>query len=72
MAILDIAALGFLNLGAQLPSPEWGHVGGCAGANLCRAVDRYATRRGDNALSVLLVNLLGDDGSSSCDYCGVE
>ncbi|HFN6476496.1 TPA: peptide ABC transporter permease SapC, partial [Citrobacter freundii] len=24
MAILDIAALGFLDLGAQLPSPEWG------------------------------------------------
>ncbi|CAJ0991796.1 putrescine export ABC transporter permease SapC [Sodalis praecaptivus] len=24
MAVLDIAALGFLNLGAQMPSPEWG------------------------------------------------
>ncbi|SQJ42126.1 Peptide transport system ATP-binding protein sapD [Salmonella enterica] len=69
MAILDIAALGFLDLGAQLPSPEWGAMlGGCAGANLCRAVDCYATRRGDNAQC-----FTGEPArrwDSSCDYCG--
>ncbi|SQJ22096.1 Peptide transport system ATP-binding protein sapD [Salmonella enterica subsp. enterica] len=69
MAILDIAALGFLDLGAQLPSPEWGgHVGGCAGANLCRAVDRYATRRGDNAQC--FTGKPARRWDSSCDYCG--
>ncbi|SUG88345.1 Peptide transport system ATP-binding protein sapD [Salmonella enterica subsp. enterica] len=69
MAILDIAALGFLDLGAQLPSPEWGAMlGGCAGVNLCRAVDRYATRRGDNAQC--FTGKPARRWDSSCDYCG--
>ncbi|VEA22236.1 Peptide transport system ATP-binding protein sapD [Salmonella enterica subsp. enterica] len=69
MAILDIAALGFLDLGAQLPSPEWGAMlGGCAGANLCRAVDRYVTRRGDNAQC--FTGKPARRWDSSCDYCG--
>lgn len=68
MAILDIAALGFLDLGAQLPLLNGGHVGGCAGANLCRAVDRYATRRGDNAQC--FTGKPARRWDSSCDYCG--
>ncbi len=46
--VLDIAALGFLDLGAQLPSPEWGPCWGMRWANLCLAWT-VAARRGDNA-----------------------
>lgn len=59
MAILDIAALGFLDLGAQLPSPEWG-------AMLGDALELIYVARGLSCcsaaimISVLLVNLLGD------------
>ncbi|STW07528.1 peptide transport system permease protein sapC [Klebsiella grimontii] len=49
MAILDIAALGFLDLGAQLPSPEWGSdARRRAGADLRGAVDGDAAGRGNH------------------------
>jgi cationic peptide transport system permease protein len=59
MAILDIAALGFLDLGAQLPSPEWGAMLGDALELIYVALDSDAPGAAI-MLSVLLVNLLGD------------
>lgn len=69
MAILDIAALGFLDLGAQLPSPEWGAMLGDALELIYVApwVD-YATRRGDNAQC--FTGKPARRWDSSCDYCG--
>ncbi|WP_417761968.1 ABC transporter permease subunit [Shewanella sp.] len=59
-AILDIAALGFLNLGAQAPMPEWG-------AMVMQGLDNFlfapwtVTIPGISILlSVLAVNLVGD------------
>lgn len=44
MAILDIAALGFLDLGAQLPPGMGRNAWRRAGINLCCAVDGDAAR----------------------------
>lgn len=59
-AILDIAALGFLNLGAQAPSPEWG-------AMVSQGVDNILTAPWTVTIpgvailcSVLAINLVGD------------
>ncbi|KFZ38063.1 peptide ABC transporter permease [Shewanella mangrovi] len=59
-AILDIAALGFLNLGAQAPMPEWG-------AMVLQGLDNFLTSPWTVTipgvailLSVLSVNLVGD------------
>ncbi|EFE23167.1 peptide transport system permease protein SapC domain protein, partial [Edwardsiella tarda ATCC 23685] len=60
MAIIDIAALGFLDLGAQLPSPEWGAMLGDALELLYVAPWTVMLPGGAIMLSVLLVNLLGD------------
>lgn len=60
MAILDIAALGFLDLGAQLPSPEWGAMLGDS-LDLVYVAPWTVMLPGSAILvSVLLVNLLGD------------
>ncbi|MGB0894859.1 MAG: ABC transporter permease subunit [Parashewanella sp.] len=60
VAILDIAALGFLNLGAQAPSPEWG-------AMVIQGTEHFliapwtVTIPGFAILiSVLAINLVGD------------
>lgn len=60
MAIMDIAALGFLGLGAQLPSTEWGTMLGDSlelvyVAPWCVMLPGAAVM-----ISVLLVNLLGE------------
>ena len=60
MAILDIAALGFLDLGAQLPSPEWGATLGDALELIYVAPWTVMLPGGAIMISVLLVNLLGD------------
>lgn len=59
-AILDIAALGFLNLGAQAPQPEWGTM-------VLQGLDSFLTAPWTVTipglailLSVLSVNLVGD------------
>lgn len=59
-AILDIAALGFLSLGAQAPSPEWG-------AMVAQGVDNLLTAPWTVTIpglailfSVLAINLVGD------------
>ena len=59
-AILDIAALGFLRLGAQTPSPEWG-------AMVAESLDQLYSAPWTIALpgiliflSVLSINLVGD------------
>jgi 5'-nucleotidase len=60
MAILDIAALGFLDLGAQLPSPEWGAMLGDALELIYVAPWTVMLPGAAIMASVLLVNLLGD------------
>ncbi|PKH26805.1 peptide ABC transporter permease SapC [Enterobacterales bacterium CwR94] len=60
MAILDIAALGFLDLGAQLPSPEWGAMLGDALELIYVAPWVVMLPGVAIMLSVLIVNLLGD------------
>ncbi|RKQ38838.1 putrescine export ABC transporter permease SapC [Enterobacter sp. R1(2018)] len=60
MAILDIAALGFLDLGAQLPSPEWGAMLGDALELIYVAPWTVMLPGAAIMVSVLLVNLLGD------------
>lgn len=64
-AILDIAALGFLRLGAQAPSPEWG-------AMMAESLDQLYSAPWTVALpgiliflSVLSTNLVGDGLSSA-------
>ena len=59
-AILDIAALGFLNLGAQAPSSEWG-------AMVLQGMDNFLTAPWTVSIpglailfSVLAINLVGD------------
>ena len=59
MAILDIAALGFLDLGAQLPSPEWGAMLGDALELIYVAPWTVMLPGAAIMISVLLVNLLG-------------
>ncbi|WP_438360381.1 putrescine export ABC transporter permease SapC [Enterobacter hormaechei] len=60
MAILDIAALGFLDLGAQLPSPEWGAMLGDALELIYVAPWTVMLPGAAIMVSVLLVNLLSD------------
>ena len=71
MAILDIAALGFLDLGAQLPSPEWGAMLGDALELIYVAPWTVMLPGAAIMLSVLLVNLLGD-GIRRAIIAGVE
>lgn len=71
MAILDIAALGFLDLGAQLPSPEWGAMLGDALELIYVAPWTVMLPGAAITLSVLLVNLLGD-GIRRAIIAGVE
>lgn len=60
MAILDIASLGFLDLGAQLPSPEWGAMMGDSLELIYVAPWSVMLPGAAIMISVLLVNLLGD------------
>ena len=71
MAILDIAALGFLDLGAQLPSPEWGAMLGDALELIYVAPWTVMLPGAAIMISVLLVNLLGD-GIRRAIIAGVE
>lgn len=71
MAILDIAALGFLDLGAQLPSPEWGAMLGNALELIYVAPWTVMLPGAAIMISVLLVNLLGD-GLRRAINAGVE
>ncbi|EHD21171.1 MULTISPECIES: putrescine export ABC transporter permease SapC [Brenneria] len=60
IAILDIAALGFLDLGAQLPTTEWGAMLGNSLELIYAAPWTVMLPGAAIALSVLIVNLLGD------------
>ncbi|QWT41116.1 putrescine export ABC transporter permease SapC [Dickeya dadantii] len=60
IAILDIAALGFLNLGAQLPTTEWGVLLGNSLELVYAAPWTVMLPGAAITLSVLIVNLLGD------------
>jgi cationic peptide transport system permease protein len=60
MAIMDIAALGFLDLGAQLPSPEWGAMLGDSLELVYVAPWTVMLPGAAILISVLLINLLGD------------
>ena len=71
MAILDIAALGFLDLGAQLPSPEWGAMLGDSLELVYVAPWTVMLPGAAILVSVLLVNLLGD-GMRRAINTGVE
>ncbi len=71
MAILDIAALGFLDLGAQLPSAEWGAMLGDALELIYVAPWTVMLPGAAIMISVLLVNLLGD-GIGRAIAAGVE
>ena len=71
MAILDIAALGFLDLGAQLPSPEWGAMLGDALELIYVAPWTVMLPGAALMISVLIVNLLGD-GIRRAIKAGVE
>ncbi|SFU58655.1 putrescine export ABC transporter permease SapC [Xenorhabdus koppenhoeferi] len=71
IAILDIAALGFLDLGAQLPSPEWGAMLGDSLELIYAAPWTVMLPGAAIMLSVLLVNLLGD-GLHRAINAGVE
>ncbi|KLU15402.1 MULTISPECIES: putrescine export ABC transporter permease SapC [Xenorhabdus] len=71
IAILDIAALGFLNLGAQLPSPEWGAMLGDSLELIYAAPWTVMLPGAAIMFSVLLVNLLGD-GLHRAINAGVE
>ncbi|VDY42546.1 peptide transporter permease SapC [Salmonella enterica subsp. enterica serovar Daytona] len=66
---LDIAALGFLDLGAQLPSPEWGAMLGDALELIYVAPWTVMLPGAAITLSVLLVKP-ARRWDSSCDYCG--
>ncbi|WP_298441941.1 ABC transporter permease subunit [uncultured Ferrimonas sp.] len=59
-AILDIAALGFLNLGAQAPVPEWGAMVRDGVANVLSAPWTVAMPGIAILLAVLATNLVGD------------
>ncbi|WP_281212602.1 ABC transporter permease subunit [Shewanella insulae] len=59
-AILDIAALGFLNLGAQAPSPEWGAMVSQGLDNLLTAPWTVTIPGVAILCSVLAINLVGD------------
>ncbi|WP_028022722.1 putrescine export ABC transporter permease SapC [Enterovibrio calviensis] len=71
VAILDIAALGFLGLGAQAPSPEWGAMLGDS-IELVFTAPWTVTLPGlAIMISVLVVNLVGD-GVSQALNAGTE
>ncbi|MGL5360338.1 MAG: ABC transporter permease subunit, partial [Shewanella sp.] len=59
-AILDIAALGFLNLGAQAPSAEWGAMIAQGMDNLLTAPWTVTIPGLAILFSVLAINLVGD------------
>lgn len=59
-AILDIAALGFLGLGAQAPSPEWGAMIAQGMDNLLTAPWAVTIPGVAILLTVLSINLVGD------------
>ncbi|GGI79199.1 antimicrobial peptide ABC transporter permease SapC [Shewanella hanedai] len=59
-AILDIAALGFLNLGAQAPSPEWGAMVSQGMDNILTAPWTVTIPGVAILCSVLAINLVGD------------
>lgn len=59
-AILDIAALGFLNLGAQAPSPEWGAMVSQGLDNILTAPWTVTIPGVAILCSVLAINLVGD------------
>ncbi|MEI6860535.1 MAG: ABC transporter permease subunit [Shewanella sp.] len=59
-AILDIAALGYLNLGAQAPSPEWGAMVSQGMDNLLTASWTVTIPGAAILCSVLAINLVGD------------
>ncbi|MFB6325283.1 putrescine export ABC transporter permease SapC [Pantoea deleyi] len=71
MAILDIAALGFLDLGAQLPSPEWGAMLGDSLELIYVAPWTVMLPGVALMISVLIINLLGD-GIRRAVEAGVE
>ncbi|MGD9424867.1 putrescine export ABC transporter permease SapC [Pantoea sp. NSTU24] len=71
MAILDIAALGFLDLGAQLPSPEWGAMLGDSLELIYVAPWTVMLPGVALMVSVLIINLLGD-GIRRAVEAGVE
>ncbi len=71
MAILDVAALGFLDLGAQLPSPEWGAMLGDALELIYVAPWTVMLPGAAIMISVLLINLLGE-GVRRAINAGVE
>jgi len=71
MAVLDIAALGFLDLGAQLPSPEWGAMLGDALELIYVAPWTVMLPGAAIMVSVLLINLLGE-GIRRAINAGVE
>ncbi|MGL4454619.1 MAG: putrescine export ABC transporter permease SapC, partial [Plesiomonas sp.] len=60
VALLDIAALGFLDLGAQRPSPEWGAMLGEALSLLYIAPWTVTLPGLAILISVIIVNLAGD------------
>ncbi|MBP6121149.1 MULTISPECIES: putrescine export ABC transporter permease SapC [Providencia] len=71
IAILDIAALGFLDLGAQLPSSEWGAMLGDTLELIYVAPWTVILPGVAIMISVLFVNLLGD-GLHRAINAGVE
>jgi cationic peptide transport system permease protein len=71
MAILDIAALGFLDLGAQLPSPEWGAMLGDSLELIYVAPWTVMLPGAALMVSILIINLLGD-GMRRAVEAGVE
>ncbi|SFM95953.1 cationic peptide transport system permease protein [Izhakiella capsodis] len=71
MVILDIASLGFLNLGAQLPSPEWGVMMGDSLELIYVAPWTVMLPGAAIMISVLIVNLLGE-GIRRAIIAGIE
>ena len=59
-AILDAAALGFLGMGAQPPTPEWGAMLDAARADMLTAPHEAIFPALAIFLTVLAFNLLGD------------
>ena len=59
-AILDAAALGFLGMGAQPPTPEWGTMLAEAGSSSCRAWWVVTFPGLAILITVLAINLIGD------------
>jgi peptide/nickel transport system permease protein len=59
-AILEVAALSFLGIGAQEPTPEWGSMIGAVRNQVFSAPHLILFPGGALALSVLAFNLLGD------------